>query len=346
MIGAGDPPPTFIRRQIAALERLDIQISVLPEAGSRRYLRSWLLRRGLMLPLSSEARSRIRAADMIHYQWPGHLLTYGVIARKTHKPAVLSLRGRQINIQPHMPGMESYAAALKRALPTCSAYHCVSEDIMREAIAYGLDPQRAWVIRPAVDTEFFTPADTSPSSPRQRVAMVGAFIWRKGYEYALLAFQEALQSGADLLLTIVGDGEERDRVEYTIADLDLMDRVELRGKLSPEGVRQTLRESHLFLHASLSEGIANVALEAMACGLPVISTDAGGMREAITNGVEGFLVPPRDTSCMAERLLSLSQDQETARQMGLQARERAVRDFNLRDQGCRFKEMYEKVLSR
>lgn len=345
MIGVGNPPPTFIRRQIAALEQLGIRISVMSEAYSQRYLRNWLLRRGLMLPLSSEARSQIRSADLIHYQWPGHLLTYGVIARKTRKPAVLSLRGGQINIQPHIPGMDGYVAALKRQLPTCSAYHCVSEAIMQEAVAYGLDPKRTWVIRPAVDIAFFTPPEKRPASSQVHVAMVGAFIWRKGYEYALMAVREALQCGADLQVTIVGDGEERDRVAYTIADLKLQDRVILRGKLSPEGVRQTLWESHLFLHASLSEGIANVALEAMACGLPVISTDAGGMREAITDGIEGFLVPLRDTDRMAERIVALTKDSQRRREMGLRARERAVRDFDLRDQGRRFKEMYERVLS-
>lgn len=347
MIGVGFPPPTFIQRQIAALERLGIRVSVLPEMGSRRYLRAWLLRRGWMFPLSSEVRQQIRAADLIHYQWPGHLLTYGVIARKTGKPAVLSLRGRQINILPHLPGMESYAAALKRVLPTCAAYHCVSRAILQEAVAFGLEPERAWVIRPAVDVEFFAPhPGQRPVSSRLRVVMVGALIWRKGYEYALMAFREAIRRGADLQLTIVGEGEERDRVEYTIADLNLQDWVQLRGKLSPEGVRQTLWESHLFLHASLSEGIANVALEAMACGLPVLSTDSGGMREAITDGVEGILVPLRDTDRMAEQLLSLSQDPHGLQEMGMRARERAVRDFDLRDQGCRFQEMYEKVLNR
>jgi colanic acid/amylovoran biosynthesis glycosyltransferase len=175
--------------------------------------------------------------------------------------------------------------------------------------------------------------------------MVGALMWRKGYEYALMAFCRLLDRVTESRLVIVGEGEERDRIEHTAQDLGVADRVVLAGKLDPTGVREVLWRSHLFLHASLSEGIANVALEAMACGLPVVATDAGGMREAIDDGVNGFLVPLRDTEAMADRLVRLANNPELRAEMGRKARDRAVRDFDLKDQGRKFVELYQEVLS-
>ena len=84
----------------------------------------------------------------------------------------------------------------------------------------------------------------------------------------------------------------------------------------------------------------------MACGLPVVATDAGGMREAIDNGSNGFLVPLRDTEVMAEHLFNLAANPPLRAEIGRKARLRAMRDFDLKDQGRKFVELYQEVLSR
>jgi colanic acid/amylovoran biosynthesis glycosyltransferase len=345
MIGAGNPPSTFIQRQIQSLKQHGVEVSVLPEFKSHRFLNLKLCQAGFTIHLTQSMRIAIAAADLLHYQWPGHLIAYGCLARRYKKPVVLSLRGRQINIVPYMPGESRYVRQLKTWLPRCHGYHGVSEAILDEAEPFGLVRSRAKVVRPAIDPEFFTPATSAPAPAPIQIAMVGALMWRKGYEYALMAFCRLLDRVTESRLVIVGEGEERDRIEHTAQDLGVADRVVLAGKLDPTGVREVLWRSHLFLHASLSEGIANVALEAMACGLPVVATDAGGMREAIDDGVNGFLVPLRDTEAMADRLVRLANNPELRAEMGRKARDRAVRDFDLKDQGRKFVELYQEVLS-
>jgi glycosyltransferase involved in cell wall biosynthesis len=174
--------------------------------------------------------------------------------------------------------------------------------------------------------------------------MVGALIWRKGYEYALMALRLVAERIADVRLVIVGDGDDRERIQYVARDLGVSANVDLKGRCDPAGVREVLSKSHIFLHSSLSEGIANVLLESMASCLPVVSTDTGGIREAIDDGIEGYIVAARDTHAMAERLITLALDPTLRKRLGAAARERAMRDFNLTDQGHRFLSLYRQLL--
>jgi colanic acid/amylovoran biosynthesis glycosyltransferase len=346
MIGAGLRPPTFISRQIRALREVGVEVSLLPEFPRRRFLNAQLSRSGFVFHLTDEMTRLIRRADIVHYQWLGHFLSYHSIAKRFRKPCVVSLRGRQINILPHLPRHRRYAAELKARLPHCDAYHCVSERMLRESSKFGLRPDRAWVIRPAVDTSLFVPPPAARGPGPVRIAMVGALIWLKGYEYALLALRRVLDAGADVVLTIVGSGEEEDRVRYIVEDLGLQRQVMRAGSLSPEGLLRVLQEGHVFLHTSLSEGMPNVLVEAMATGLPVVTTDVGGVPEVVTDGREGYLVLARDVAATADRLLRLVRDPGLREAMGRHARQRAVDHFDLRAQGARFVEMYRAVLHR
>lgn len=215
---------------------------------------------------------------------------------------------------------------------------------MQEAMQFGLDPAKARVIRPAVDPEFFRPAAPARKADgRFRVVTTGSLIWRKGYEYALQAIRRLVDREVDVQFDIIGDGPERQRVLYTIIDLGLEVHVSLCGRLTPAEVRSRLQQADAFLLSSLSEGISNAVLEAMACGLPVVTTNCGGMREAVSDGVEGFVVPTRDPEAMAEALHRLATDRALARAMGRAGRERVCREFQIEDQVKQFAELYRAI---
>jgi colanic acid/amylovoran biosynthesis glycosyltransferase len=101
----------------------------------------------------------------------------------------------------------------------------------------------------------------------------------------------------------------------------------------------------VLLHASLAEGIPNVVLEAMACARPVIVTDSGGTREAVRDGVEGFVVPPRDTNGLVGALRKLWGDPELRRRMGSAGRARVEARFTLARQADLFIDFYSRVTS-
>ncbi len=345
MVGAGNPNSTFIKRQIQSLQVKGIEVSLMPSFSRNQYLNKKLLNMGFTFHISQNIKSAIRQADIIHFQWPGHWMTFGPLAKKYNKPSVLSLRGQQINILPYVPGYEKYRMQLQKSLTECNAYHCVSKAMVEEARLLGLiDENRAFIIRPAVDPEFFAPANSELIEYPLKLIMIGALIWRKGYDYALLGVKQAKEQGLNISLTIIGDGEDRKRIEYMIRELDLENEVQLLGRKKPEEVRDLMQASHVLLHTSLSEGIANVILEAMACELAVITTAAGGIDEVITDGENGLLIPVRDPSAVASRIAQVSANLPLRTKLGKKARKDVLEKHTLEQQAGAFYQMYSQIL--
>jgi colanic acid/amylovoran biosynthesis glycosyltransferase len=220
----------------------------------------------------------------------------------------------------------------------------VSEAIKLEALRYGLNLEKTHVIRPAVDLDFFFPSDTSGSHNGSfRVVTTGSLVWVKGYEYALQSVRHLVDRGIEVEFHLIGDGPEHQRILYTIHDLGLEGRVHLHGRLKPDEVRDQMRKADAFLLSSLSEGISNAVLEAMACGLPVVTTDCGGMREAVTDGEDGFVVPVRDPMAISAALEKLASNPPLRRQMGQHGRTTVESMFDLKSQINRFNDLYKAV---
>jgi glycosyltransferase involved in cell wall biosynthesis len=153
-----------------------------------------------------------------------------------------------------------------------------------------------------------------------------------------------VDEGLHATFDICGDGPDRQALEFTADDLGVSQRVRLRGKLSTAECRDVLRDADVFVLSSVAEGISNAVLEAMACGVPVVCTECGGMREAVRDGVEGYLVPPRDPDAMAARLRQLAEDEPLRRRMGAAARQRVLDGFTLRGQVEALRGLYASAL--
>jgi colanic acid/amylovoran biosynthesis glycosyltransferase len=284
-----------------------------------------------------------RRWDVIYFPWNSAAIEYLPLF-DLGMPAVISCRGSQINVAPHNPQRGALRHGLRQTFEKAEAVHCVSHAILREAAGYGLDPRKARVIYPAVDVEFFTPLAAGEREARSfHIVTTGSLIWRKGYEYALMAMRRLKDRGVPVDFEIIGSGPERQRLLYTIDDLGLQDCARLAGRLPPETVRQRLQQADAFLLSSLSEGLSNAALEAMACGLPVVTTDVGGMGEAIRDGVEGLLTPPRDPAALAEALERLWRDPALRARLGAAGRGRVLRDFSLPAQVAQFVELFNSL---
>jgi colanic acid/amylovoran biosynthesis glycosyltransferase len=275
------------------------------------------------------------AWDVIYFPWNDAAVAHAPLY-ELGIPVVVSCRGAQINIRPHLPQRTELRDRLTGSLARATCVHCVSGAIREEAVALGADPRTAVVIRPAVDPTVFAPAPDRARRQRFTVVTTGSLIWRKGHEYAIAAMRQLVDRGIDAGLDIIGDGPDRQRIVYTIHDLGLQSTVRLLGRLEPNEVLRHLQTADAFLLSSLSEGISNAVLEAMACGLPVVTTDSGGMREAVTDGLEGFVVPVRDPDAMAHALVTLAGDPLLRARMGDRARCRIVAAFTLQQQSEQF----------
>jgi colanic acid/amylovoran biosynthesis glycosyltransferase len=304
---------------------------------------------GMFLPLA-----RLRP-DVVVFEWHGAAVTYMPLFDVWDRPIATSCRGSDISVYPFVPGREEYARRLPEVLRRASAVHCVSESLKREASAFGLDPAKARVIRPAVDPELFRP---SPNGARPdaaadvlRVINVGWLRWQKGYEYGLAAVRRLVDQGVPVRLDIVGGvvseeharRGERERILHTVADLGLEAHVRLLGHLPSSEVSRRLRASDVLLHPAVTEGLPNAIVEAMACGVPVVATRCGGIPEAVADGVQGFVVAPRDPEPLAGALLRLARDPGLRRRMGAAGRARVLSELTLEHEHSAFAAMYREI---
>jgi glycosyltransferase involved in cell wall biosynthesis len=172
------------------------------------------------------------------------------------------------------------------------------------------------------------------------VAIVGRLHPIKGHADFLRAASQVLREFEAVTFAVVGDGELMQELVRQSEQLGIAERVRFLGHCSDTA--SILAGVEIKAIASLSEGIPLTLFEAMAAGCAVVSTDVGGMREVLSDGVEGFLVPAQDPQAMAQKLLQLLRDPARRAKMAARARETAAR-FDLEQNVRRQEDTYRRL---
>ena len=192
------------------------------------------------------------------------------------------------------------------------------------------------VIRPmGVDTDVLK--RTSPYRPVERgepmrLFSCGRLNVVKGHQDVMRAVRQLLDAGVDVRLDIAGEDDEggkgyRLELETLLKDLHLQDHVRLLGAIDAGTVQEHLLTAHAFVLASWHEPLGVAYMEAMSCGIPTIGTDAGGVRELISDGVTGLLVAPNNPGFLADTIRRLANDPELAMRLGKAGRAHVVANF-------------------
>jgi len=164
----------------------------------------------------------------------------------------------------------------------------------------------------------------------------------KDHQTALRTINDARQDCPNVRLLIAGDGEERDAIEASIAQLGLQDHVVLAGTRSD--IASLLAASDAFLLTSISEGIPLTVIEAMAARLPVIATSVGGLPEMIEEGISGYLCESGDNRSLADRLITLARHPEQRTEMGTAGELTARQRFSLDHMLQKYTEIYQEMI--
>jgi glycosyltransferase involved in cell wall biosynthesis len=152
---------------------------------------------------------------------------------------------------------------------------------------------------------------------------VGRLTYQKGHEYLVRAMPRVLSRFPSTIAGICGEGPLRQDLESQILELGLSNHVRLLG--TREDVSPFLGCADLFVLPSRWEGLSRALMEAMAAGIPVIASDVDGIKDLITSGVHGLLVPSEDSDRLATSILQLLENQQMMRNMGAAAREHVLR---------------------
>lgn len=166
-----------------------------------------------------------------------------------------------------------------------------------------------------------------PSARLNQVLFVGRLTFQKGVDVLLRAFALALRDGSNYQLVIVGDGEERTRLQRIAEQLGISERVVWRGLVTHQELVGILASAYAFVLPSRYEAFGKVIVEAMNFAVPVISTDTDGGLEIITDGVHGFIVPKENEHAIAEKLVFLFKHPEEAARIGAIAQRRVRQKY-------------------
>jgi glycosyltransferase involved in cell wall biosynthesis len=184
-----------------------------------------------------------------------------------------------------------------------SAIIYVSDALHRAGVANGLHPCFDAVIHNAVDVQVFTPGPNDRQADAFSILAAGRMTPVKGYHVLLEAFAEfVLRFNRPASLTLVGDGALRPELQAQAAALGIAAQVHFAGGVAPDRMQEYYQKADLLCLPSFSEGLPCVAVEAMACGVPVVASAVGGVPELVDHH-SGILVPPGDPKALYAALL-------------------------------------------
>ena len=253
--------------------------------------------------------------DLIH-AWFG--FPSGLMALLLRKPYLVSLRGSDV------PGYNKRFSVqyvflkpvIKRVWKKAEKVIANSKglkNLAEETLDPGID-----VIPNGVDTERFHPSGNSKNdSEKLELICVARLTQRKRVRDIL----EAVQDLEYVNLTLIGEGEEEDRLKKMAQDLEIEERTCFKGYVPHDEITRFYRDSDIFVMPSLNEGMSNTVLEAMASGLPVITTQTGGTEELVDDN--GIIVPKKDPEAVRDAIASYREEPEKMRSDGRRSREKA-----------------------
>ncbi|MGH7396396.1 MAG: glycosyltransferase [Candidatus Rokuibacteriota bacterium] len=255
------------------------------------------------------------AFDLIdaHFTYPTGMAAC-LLGKVFRCPVSVTLRGTLVPLSRYRLRRPQLAWTLRRADRILS----VSESLAELAVRLGAPAGRIRVIPNGVDTATFAPGpraearaalDLPPTRPV--LLSVGILSVRKGHQRVLAALPEVLRHCPDLLYVVVGgpstEGDTGPLLRRTVEELGLADHVRLVGARPPQEVARWLAASDVFCLATSNEGRPNAVMEALACGVPVVTTRVGGNAEIIDEGRNGLLVPLDEPAALTRALITAFQ---------------------------------------
>jgi len=343
------PPPRLVSRFARAPGRV---LATGAWREPRRVLRSLDVGRhgklaaGLALFYGSTGFLGAGRYDLVHCQF-GTLADRTLALRKTGAALgklAISFRGADLTRGRRSEGYGPAFEAADLILP-------VSRDFAERLERLGCPASKIHVVRSGIPVERFPfRARSRAADETTRILIIGRLVEKKGVAYAIEAVARLKENGRDVRLSVVGDGPLREELESLVESLRVGDAVHMTGSRTREEVAELLAESHLLVAPSVTasdgdqEGIPNTLKEAMAAGLPVVSTLHSGIPELVEHERSGFLVPERDSGALAERLGWLVDHPEAWPEMGRAGRTRVEEEYDIPGLSVRLAELYRSVV--
>lgn len=292
-------PPRETRHGLTVLHP---RYPVIPKIGSR-FTPAFLYHaaRRALRRLADGGADKFDLIDA-HYFYPDGVAA-ARLARELRIPLLITGRGTDLTL---IPQSQPQRTQIQWACRQASALITVCEALKQDLVALGEPAARIAVLRNGVDLQRFTPGDRAAARAQLGLTdftllSVGSLITRKGHDLII----SALATLPDATLLIAGDGPLRAELENLAQKKSVAARVRFLGEIAHDALADAYRAADMFVLASSREGWANVLLEAMACGTPVVATNVNGTPEVLRDPKLGILVERRSPEALAQAIQRL-----------------------------------------
>jgi glycosyltransferase involved in cell wall biosynthesis len=226
-----------------------------------------------------------------------------------------------------------------------------------QSIADGIDAvtrKRSLLAYWVVDLEEFSPVADKVSLRKELglplnkiVAIYAGYLQKqKGIYEMLEAFCRIHKVEPNIMLCVCGGGREELKFTQMVRERNLEHVIRILGEVHPDQMNKWMKASDLFVLATHTEGMPNVVMEAMACGLPVVTTTVGGLPEAIGDCEGAILVPPRDVDKFEDAVLKVLRNEQLRERMGLAARKRAEERFGIQQNARKILDFLSEIVEK
>ncbi len=279
--------------------------------------------------------------DVVHAHLGYAATLVPLAARLVGKPVVATLH---LSPQPHTSRGEWLKERLSVRIPArLGRLVLVSQHAFDEYARIHGPARRTWRMIPnGVDLNRYALRTRALSADRPVWAMVAALRPDKNHAELVRAWAGVVAVHPEAKLLIIGDGPSRPDIERAVSEAGLEQSVQLLGRR--EDVPEILPTLDGVVSSSVDEALPTALIEAGACGLPVVATDAGGTREIVLDDITGRLVPMRDVPALTQALLDTISDPERADAYGLAGRARVEEQYSMPTWVDRLERLYREVI--
>lgn len=219
---------------------------------------------------------------------------------------------------------------------------CYTNIEKEKIINLGIEPRKISVIHNGIDITIFAPKVSEKNSYNKQILWVGRFVSGKGVDYLIDAFSHVQKMMPEIHLVLVGEGPEQKAIEYQIQKLDLQSFVTIIDYMDNAELPEVYKKSSVFVLPSLMEGVPRTILEAMSCGVPVVTTNLPHLVEIIDGA--GLVVPPKKPALLSDAILTILGDPSLAKMMGQHGRKKIEREYSWEDTVGKTLDLYKSVI--
>ncbi|HKW88719.1 MAG TPA: glycosyltransferase family 4 protein [Candidatus Acidoferrales bacterium] len=313
--------------------------------------------------LSNHIRKHKTRFDAVNLHAPTGFV-YGVFRRLMHShslpPYVMTLHGleeRRVHVMAREARKgKAFHFSLKNRLwhrafhrprfyfsiKTADRTHCYSRDVWTILqLKYNLDAEKTAYIPSGVEERFFISREYQQKAV-VRLLYAGSWLDQRGIFYIRDALVRLATQRSACTFTIAGSGASEEGLKSFFGET-LRDKIVVRPMVPAERMPALYAEHDIFLFPSLMEGLPSVLLEAMATGMPVITTETCGMTDVVADGVNGLLIPPANSEALLDAIVRLCGSTELRRELGMAAQE-SMRRFTWKDSAQKLERLFESAL--